>query len=71
MNKKIDVDKLIKQSYFGTVRLTIGCMNRVSQVTYFNGTEKCDIRGSIEDIVNHINSLPKTSEKNEKTLKKH
>jgi hypothetical protein len=55
----IDVQRLVRQSYFGTVRITIGCMDRKSQVTYYNKNgEKRDIRGTALEIRDHINSLP-------------
>ena len=55
----IDVQRLVRQSCFGTVRITIGCMDRMCQVTYYNDKrEKQDIRGTSSEIRDHINSLP-------------
>ena len=55
----VALDRLVRQSYFGTVRLTIGCMDRMCQVTYYNeNREKQDIRGTSKEIADHINSLP-------------
>jgi hypothetical protein len=55
----IDVQRLVRQSYLGTVRITIGCMDRKCQVTYYNeNREKQDIRGTSSEIRDHINSLP-------------
>jgi hypothetical protein len=54
----IDVQRLVRQSRFGTVRITIGCMDHRCQVTYYNETrEKQDIRGTHMEIRDHINSL--------------
>lgn len=54
----VDLPRLVRQSYFGTVRLTIGCMDRMCQVTYYNeNREKQDIRGTSKEIADHINSL--------------
>ena len=55
----VDLPRLVRQSYFGTVRLTIGCMDRMCQVTYYNDKrEKQDIRGTSQEVATHINSLP-------------
>jgi hypothetical protein len=55
----IDVSHLAHQSRFGTVRLCIGAMNRQSQVTYWTkDQERVDIRGTTEEICDHINSMP-------------
>ena len=55
----VDLLRLVRQSYFGTVRLTIGCMDRMCQVTYYNDKrEKQDIRGTSQEVAAHINSLP-------------
>jgi hypothetical protein len=55
----VDLPRLVRQSYFGTVRLTIGCMDRMCQVTYYNDKrEKQDIRGTSQEVAAHINSLP-------------
>ena len=55
----VDLPRLVRQSYFGTVRLTIGCMDRMCQVTYYNDKrEKQDIRGTSQEVADHINSLP-------------
>jgi len=55
----IDIHRLVRQSYFGTVRITIGCMDRKCQVTYYNeAREKQDFRGSSSEILDHVNSLP-------------
>ena len=55
----VDLPRLVRQSYFGTVRLTIGCMDRMCQVTYYNDKrEKQDIRGTPQEVAAHINSLP-------------
>jgi len=55
----VDLPRLVRQSYFGTVRLTIGCMDRMCQVTYYNDKrEKQDIRGTFQEVADHINSLP-------------
>jgi hypothetical protein len=52
------MNSLVEQSQFGTVRITIGCMDKQSQVTYYNEAgEKQDIRGSSSEICDHINSL--------------
>jgi len=57
----VDLPRLVRQSYFGTVRLTIGCMDRMCQVTYYNDKrEKQDIRGTSQEVADHINSLPNT-----------
>lgn len=56
---EVDMNRLVRQSHFGTVRITIGCMNRKCQVTYYNKDgEYQDIRGTSEEIRDHINSLP-------------
>jgi hypothetical protein len=55
----VDLPRLVRQSYFGTVRITIGCMDRMCQVTYYNDKrEKQDIRGTSQEVADHINSLP-------------
>jgi hypothetical protein len=55
----INFDQLVQQSYFGTVRITIGCANRKCQITYYNENgEKQDVRGTSSQIRDHINSLP-------------
>jgi hypothetical protein len=57
----VDLPRLVRQSYFGTVRITIGCMDRMCQVTYYNDKrEKQDIRGTSQEVADHINSLPNT-----------
>lgn len=57
----VDLPRLVRQSYFGTVRLTIGCMDRMCQVTYYNEKrEKQDIRGTSQEVADHINSLLNT-----------
>jgi hypothetical protein len=59
----VDLPRLVRQSYFGTVHLTIGCMDRMCQVTYYNeNREKQDIRGTSKEIVDHINSLSNVKE---------
>jgi hypothetical protein len=61
---KIDMNSLVEQSHFGTVRITIGCMDKQSQVTYYNEAgENKIIRGSSSEICDHINSLPTTKTK--------
>ena len=61
----VDLPRLVRQSYFGTVRLTIGCMDRMCQVTYYNDKrEKQDIRGTSQEVADHINSLPNTPANN-------
>ena len=58
----VDLPRLVRQSYLGTVRLTIGCMDRICQVTYYNDKrEKQDIRGTSKEVAAHINSLPNAS----------
>jgi hypothetical protein len=59
----VDLPRLVRQSYFGTVRLTIGCMDQICQVTYYNDKrEKQDIRGTSQEVAAHINSLPNAKE---------
>lgn len=58
------MNSLVQQSQFGTVRITIGCMDKHCQVTYYNeAREKQDIRGSSSEICDHINSLSNTNTK--------
>ena len=59
----------VLQSYFGTVRITIGCMDRMCQVTYYNDKrEKKDIRGTSQEVADHINSLPNNPAQEGKSL---
>tara|TARA_R110000868_G_scaffold59128_1_gene181569 strand:+ start:1458 stop:1727 length:270 start_codon:yes stop_codon:yes gene_type:complete len=69
----VDLSRLVRQSYLGTVHLTIGCMERMCQVTYYNEKrEKQDIRGTSKEVAAHINSLPNAksagTDSSEKTL---
>ena len=59
-NPPIETKGLVQQSKSGTVRITVGANNRIWQVTYYKNMVKQDIRGTMEEVIAHINSLPTT-----------
>ena len=57
----ISLSRLVRQSQLGTVRITIG-VTGMSQVTYYTANGRQDIRGTPEEITDHINSWPDKQE---------